>query len=65
MKTHQIVQKNKSSHQIIFYSCLSVNPMNTLETFRKEKLPGLQKALGVKNINAVPKLDKVIVAVGI
>lgn len=39
--------------------------MNTLETFRKEKLPTLQKTLGIKNINAVPKLDKVIVAVGI
>lgn len=39
--------------------------MNTLETFRKNKLPALQKTLWVKNINAVPKLDKVIVAVGI
>jgi len=39
--------------------------MNTQETFRKEKLPSLQKTLGIKNINAVPKLDKVIVAIGI
>jgi len=39
--------------------------MNTLETFKKEKLPTLQKTLGIKNVNAVPKLDKVIVAVGI
>lgn len=39
--------------------------MNNLELFRKKTLPALQKSLGIKNINAVPKLDKVIVAVGI
>ncbi len=39
--------------------------MNTLETFRKEKAPILQKSLGIKNINALPKLEKVIVAIGI
>lgn len=39
--------------------------MNTLQAFRKNKLPALQKTLGIKNINAVPRLDKVIVAVGI
>jgi large subunit ribosomal protein L5 len=39
--------------------------MDTQKTFMKEKLPTLQKDLGIKNINAVPKLDKVIVAIGI
>lgn len=39
--------------------------MNNLEIFRKEKLPALQKSLNIKNINAVPKLDRIIVAVGI
>jgi ribosomal protein L5 len=39
--------------------------MDTQKTFKKENLPTLQKNLGVKNINAVPKLDKVIVAIGI
>ncbi len=39
--------------------------MNTLATFNKDILKNLQKQLGIKNINAVPKIDKVIVAVGI
>ncbi len=39
--------------------------MNSVEKFRKDVRPVLQKQLGVKNINAVPKLEKVIVAVGI
>jgi large subunit ribosomal protein L5 len=39
--------------------------MDTQKAFRKDKLPTLQKTLGIKNINAVPKLDKVIVAIGI
>ena len=39
--------------------------MNTLQQFRKDKLPALKEKLGVKNINAVPKIDKVIVNVGI
>ena len=39
--------------------------MNTQEIFRKKTLPTLQKTLGVKNINAVPKLEMVIVAIGI
>jgi len=39
--------------------------MNTLEAFNKNILKDLQKKIGVKNINAVPKIDKVIVAIGI
>jgi ribosomal protein L5 len=39
--------------------------MNSLENFRKKIRPELQKKLGLKNINAVPVLDKIIVAVGI
>ena len=39
--------------------------MNSLEKFRKETRLDLQKKIGVKNINAVPKLDRVIVAIGI
>ncbi|NOZ43832.1 MAG: 50S ribosomal protein L5 [bacterium] len=36
-----------------------------MSTSKKEWLTGLQKKLNIKNINAVPKLDKVVVAVGI
>ncbi|MEI7562285.1 MAG: 50S ribosomal protein L5 [bacterium] len=36
-----------------------------MEKFRKEVRSDLQKKIGVKNINAVPKLDRVIVAIGI
>jgi len=39
--------------------------MNTLEAFNKNVLKNLQKQLAIKNINAVPKIDKVIVAIGI
>jgi len=39
--------------------------MNTLEAFNKKIIKDLQKQIGVKNLNAVPKIDKVIVAVGI
>jgi len=39
--------------------------MATLPQFRKEILPALAKKLDIKNVNAVPKLEKVIVAVGI
>lgn len=39
--------------------------MNSLEQFRKEKLPALQKKLEIKNINAVPKIEKVIFAMWI
>jgi large subunit ribosomal protein L5 len=35
------------------------------EKFNKEILPVLQKQLGIKNINAVPKLTKIIINVGI
>lgn len=39
--------------------------MNNVEKFNKETRKELQKKLGIKNLNAVPKLEKVIVAVGI
>ncbi|PJA49112.1 MAG: 50S ribosomal protein L5 [candidate division SR1 bacterium CG_4_9_14_3_um_filter_40_9] len=39
--------------------------MATLAQFRKEILPALAKKLSIKNVNAVPKLEKVVVAVGI
>lgn len=39
--------------------------MNTLQTFTNTTLPVLQKTLGLKNINASPKIDKIIVAIGI
>jgi ribosomal protein L5 len=37
--------------------------MNTLEAFNTTILKKLQKQLDIKNINAVPKIDKVIVAI--
>ena len=39
--------------------------MNTLEIFNTTILKNLQKQLAIKNINAVPKIDKIIVAIGI
>lgn len=39
--------------------------MNTLASFTTNILKNLQQQLGIKNINAVPKIDKVIVAIGI
>ena len=39
--------------------------MNALEQFKKEKLPELAKKLDIKNVNAVPMLEKVIVSIGI
>ncbi len=39
--------------------------MNTQEAFNKNVLKNLQKELDIKNINAVPKIDKIIVAIGI
>jgi len=39
--------------------------MNTLEAFNTNVRKALQKKLAIKNINAVPKIDKVIVAIGI
>lgn len=39
--------------------------MNTLEAFNTNVIKNLQKQLDIKNINAVPKIDKVIVTVGI
>lgn len=37
--------------------------MNLSEKYRKEILPELQKALGIKNVMAVPKLSKIVVNV--
>lgn len=39
--------------------------MNTLEAFNTTILKKLQEQLGIKNVNAVPKIDKVIVAIWI
>ena len=39
--------------------------MTTLQQFRKDLLPALAKKLNIKNVNAVPKLEKVVVALGI
>jgi len=39
--------------------------MATLAQFKKEILPTLAKKLEIKNVNAVPRLEKVVVAVGI
>ncbi len=39
--------------------------MNTLEAFNTKVLKNLQKQLAIKNINAVPKINKVIVSIGI
>ena len=39
--------------------------MNTLEAFNTKVVKNLQKQLAIKNVNAVPKIDKVIVAIGI
>jgi large subunit ribosomal protein L5 len=39
--------------------------MNTLEAFKTNIVKNLQKKLDIKNVNAVPKIDKVIVSIGI
>ena len=39
--------------------------MNTLEAFNTKVIKNLQKQLAIKNVNAVPKIDKIIVAIGI
>lgn len=39
--------------------------MSALKKFNKEVVPSLKERLGVKNINSVPKLEKVIVSIGI
>lgn len=39
--------------------------MNLQETFKKKIVPELQKELGIKNVMAVPKVQKVVVSAGI
>jgi large subunit ribosomal protein L5 len=39
--------------------------MTTFEEFKKDTVKKLQKKLNIKNINAVPKIQKVVVAIGI
>ena len=39
--------------------------MNTLEAFSTKILKNLQTQLAIKNINAVPKIDKIIVNAGV
>jgi len=55
---------NNGSYQMK-YLFIVIICMATLPQFRKEILPALAKKLDIKNVNAVPKLEKVIVAVGI
>ena len=38
---------------------------NLREKYRKEVIPAMQKDFGIKNIMAVPKVEKVVVNVGI
>lgn len=39
--------------------------MSSLQQFNKEIVPVLKEKLGVKNINSVPRVEKVVVSVGI
>lgn len=39
--------------------------MSVLQQFNKEIVPALKEKLGVKNINSVPKVEKVIISIGI
>ncbi len=39
--------------------------MSSLQQFNKELVPALKEKLGLKNINSVPKIEKIIVSVGI
>lgn len=39
--------------------------MSALQQFNKEIVPVLKEKLGVKNVNSVPKIEKIIVSVGI
>lgn len=36
-----------------------------MEKFVKEHVPNLQKKLDIKNVNAVPKIEKVVISIGI
>ncbi|MGL5831447.1 MAG: 50S ribosomal protein L5 [Candidatus Altimarinota bacterium] len=44
---------------------MSKQPVTLKERYLKEIAPALQKKLSVKNVNAVPRLQKVIINVGI
>lgn len=39
--------------------------MTSLDLFNKEIVPALKEKLGVKNVNQIPKVEKVVVSVGI
>lgn len=39
--------------------------MSALQNFNKETVPSLKQKLGVKNVHSVPRIEKVIVSVGI
>lgn len=39
--------------------------MSVLQQFNKEIVPALKEKLGIKNINSVPKVEKVIISIGI
>ena len=36
-----------------------------LEKYKKELIPGLQKDLGIMNAHAVPKLEKIVISMGV
>src|SRR3989338_7469449 len=38
---------------------------NLLQKYRKEVIPAMQKKFGIENVMAVPKIDKVVINVGI
>jgi large subunit ribosomal protein L5 len=40
-------------------------PARLYERYRKEIIPALQKQLGVDNVHAVPKLEKIVISMGL
>jgi large subunit ribosomal protein L5 len=40
-------------------------PARLYERYRKEIVPALQKTLGVDNVHAVPKLEKIVISMGL
>lgn len=42
-----------------------MNSLNLLNKYRKEVIPAMQKKFGIENVMAIPKVDKVVINVGI
>jgi large subunit ribosomal protein L5 len=40
-------------------------PARLYERYRKELIPALQKSLGLDNVHAVPKLEKIVISMGL